>query len=51
MSSTDKPTKVVITAAERAKALRQAVRDDSKVRVSLNGTRNVGPSRPSRAAG
>ncbi|SDS83692.1 DNA binding domain-containing protein, excisionase family [Nocardioides scoriae] len=36
--------KIVLTPADRAKALRAAVRDDSKVRVSLTGTRRVGPS-------
>lgn len=38
------PRKVVVPRAVRARVLREAVRDDSKVRVSMNGTRNVGPS-------
>lgn len=44
----NKRVKVVVTPAQRAQAIRAAVRDDSKVRVSLNGTRNVGPSTDSK---
>lgn len=38
------PRKVVVPRADRVKVLREAVRDDSQVRVSMNGTRKVGPS-------
>ena len=44
----NKRTRVVVTRADRAKAIRAAVRDDSKVRVSLNGTRKVGPASESK---